>query len=194
MKNIELQAYVAKKEIEIAKLQVVQQFGSLLQQVNKKNKSTVIAGLIIEKAAAVAMIWANNAIANAKAVATFWITGGLPWTAINTISAALSTAAVVLQTKNAIQEINSQGDSVPVPDTGGGGTPPNTGGGSGSGGSMPTTGGGTPPNTGGGGGGGNTGGGGNGGGGGTVRAYVVQSDIEDAQQRESEIQNRARFE
>jgi hypothetical protein len=193
MKNIELQAYVAKKEIEIAKLQVVQQFGSLLQQVNKKNKSTVIAGLIIEKAAAVAMIWANNAIANAKAVATFWITGGLPWTAINTISAALSTAAVVLQTKNAIQEINSQGDSVPVPDTGGGGTPPNTGGGSGGGGgSMPDTGGGTPPNTGGGGG-GNTGGGGNGGGG-SVRAYVVQSDIENAQQRESEIQNRARFE
>lgn len=194
MKNIELQAYVAKKEIEIAKLQVVQQFGSLLQQVNKKNKSTVIAGLIIEKAAAVAMIWANNAIANAKAVATFWITGGLPWTAINTISAALSTAAVVLQTKNAIQEINSQGDSVPVPDTGGGGTPPNTGGGSGSGGggAMPDTGGGTPPNTGGGGtGGGNRSGGGNGGG--SVRAYVIQSDINNAQQREQEIENRARF-
>ena len=32
-----------------------------------------------------------------------------------------------------------------------------------------------------------------GGGGGSVRAYVIQSDINNAQQREQEIQNRARF-
>ena len=32
-----------------------------------------------------------------------------------------------------------------------------------------------------------------GGGGGSVRAYVIQTDISNAQQREQEIQNRARF-
>jgi hypothetical protein len=77
-----------------------------------------------------------------------------------------------------------------APDTGSGGGIPSTGGGSG-GAAIPDTGGGGAPNTGGGGG-GSTGGGG--GGGGTVRAYVIQSDIEDAQSRENEIQNRARFE
>jgi myosin heavy subunit len=77
-----------------------------------------------------------------------------------------------------------------APDTGSGGGIPSTGGGGG-GAAIPDTGGGGAPNTGGGGG-GSTGGGG--GGGGTVRAYVIQSDIEDAQSRENEIQNRARFE
>jgi hypothetical protein len=67
--------------------------------------------------------------------------------------------------------------------------------------SMPSTGGGSLPDMGRGGGGSapNTGGGGGstgGGGGGTspsVRAYVIQSDISNSQQREQEIQNRARF-
>ena len=68
--------------------------------------------------------------------------------------------------------------------------------------SMPSTGGGMLPDIGRGGGGGapNTGGGGGGstggGGGGSspsVRAYVIQSDISNSQQREQEIQNRARF-
>ena len=59
------------------------------------------------------------------------------------------------------------------------------------GGSMPSLGGGGTPSLGGGGGGGATGGGGNGG---SIRAYVVESDISDAQNREAEIQNRARFE
>jgi hypothetical protein len=59
------------------------------------------------------------------------------------------------------------------------------------GGTMPDLGGGGTPSLGGGGGGGATGGGGNGG---SIRAYVVESDISDAQNREAEIQNRARFE
>lgn len=77
-----------------------------------------------------------------------------------------------------------------TPALGGGGSVPTTGGGGG--GALPDTGGGGAPNTGGGG--GASTGGGSGGGGGSVRAYVIQSDIEDAQQRENEIQNRARFE
>jgi hypothetical protein len=77
-----------------------------------------------------------------------------------------------------------------TPDLGGGGSVPSTGGG---GAALPDTGGGGAPNTGGGGGGGGSAGGGSGSGG-SVRAYVIQSDIEDAQSRENEIQNRARFE
>ena len=77
-----------------------------------------------------------------------------------------------------------------APDTGSGGGIPSTGGGGG-GAAIPDTGGGGAPNTGGGGGGSAGGGSGSGG---SVRAYVIQSDIEDAQSRENEIQNRARFE
>lgn len=62
---------------------------------------------------------------------------------------------------------------------------PSTGGG----GALPDMGGGITPDLGGGG--GTTGGGG---GGTTVRAYVVERDISDAQSRDREIQNRARFE
>jgi hypothetical protein len=54
---------------------------------------------------------------------------------------------------------------------------------------MGRGGGGGAPNTGGGG--GSTGGGG--GSSPSVRAYVIQSDISNSQQREQEIQNRARF-
>ena len=59
------------------------------------------------------------------------------------------------------------------------------------GGSMPSLGGGGTPDLGGGGGGA---GGGGGTGGGVVRSYVVERDISDAQSRDAEIQNRARFE
>lgn len=87
-------------------------------------------------------------------------------------------------------ESASEGN-VAAPDlSGGGGGIPSTGGGD-MGGSLPDTGGGGAPNTGGGGGGARSGGGG--GGGGSVRAYVIQSDINNAQQREQEIENRARF-
>jgi hypothetical protein len=67
-----------------------------------------------------------------------------------------------------------------MPSTGGGSLP-----------DMGRGGGGSAPNTGGGGG-GSTGGGG-GGNSPSVRAYVIQSDISNSQQREQEIQNRARF-
>ena len=201
LKNIELQAYVAKKEIEIAKYELAAKIGSLMQQIAGKNKSLAIAGLVIERAAAVAQIWANNAIANAKAVATFWITGGLPWTAINTATAIISTASVVASTIKSIREINSAGgDPVPIPSFGDSGTPPGAGGGAspgaGGGGSMPDLGGGNgdggaAPNLGGGGGGGANGGGG---GNNAIRAYVVESDISGTQKRVAQIENQARFE
>jgi len=92
------------------------QLGDLLlsraQGRNKKQfenaKKLAIGAVVIEKAAAIGQIWSNNAIANAKATATFWATGGQPWVTINTIQAGLSTAATVLSAAKAIQEINGR--------------------------------------------------------------------------------------
>ena len=88
--------------------------------------------------------------------------------------------------KSQTYESASTGTASP---TTGGGTP--TTGGGGGGGSIPSTGGGGAPSTGGK---AATSAGGSESSSASVRAYVVQSDIQDAQTRESEIQNRARFE
>lgn len=97
----------AKADIQLAYIGLVGQFGSLLQQIAGKNKALAITGLVIEKAAAIGQIWANNSIANAKAVAASPLTLGQPWVTINTVSAALSTAATVAASVKAIGEINN---------------------------------------------------------------------------------------
>lgn len=97
----------AKADIQLAYIGLVGQFGSLLQQIAGKNKALAITGLVIEKAAAIGQIWANNAIANAKAVAASPLTFGQPWVTINTVSAVLSTAATVAASVKAINEINN---------------------------------------------------------------------------------------
>lgn len=114
LKNIDLAAFEAKKQIEIEKWQVVAGIGASLQALAGKNKELAIAGIVVEKAAAIGQIWANNAVANAKAVAAMPLTFGQPWVTINTVAAALSTAATVAAAAKAIGEINGQS-------TGGGG-------------------------------------------------------------------------
>ena len=101
----------AKADIQLAYIGLISQFGTLLQQIAGKNKALAIAGLIIEKAAAIGQIWASNAIANAKAVAASPLTFGQPWVTINTVSAILSTAATVAASVKAINEINSANSS-----------------------------------------------------------------------------------
>ncbi len=56
------------------------------------------AFFLLQQAAAVAQIIFNTAIANSKAVALSPFTGGMPWVAINTATAAVSIASVVAQT------------------------------------------------------------------------------------------------
>jgi hypothetical protein len=197
----------ARVKLLTDKFKKIEQFGKDLQVIAGKNKQVAIAGILIEKAAALATIALSTKVAVAKAYAANPVFFGLPWSAFYLASGIAQAIAVINTAKSSIAAINSSGAGLPSGggsgDGGGGGTPDmggGTGGGTGGGGALPDTGGGGAlpdtggggaPNTGGGGGGGSTGGGG---GGGTVRAYVVQSDIEDAQQRESEIQNRARFE
>ena len=170
----------------------IQTFGSNLQVIAGKNKKLAIAGLLIEKAAAVTDVVVNTAKATTKAVAASPLTLGLPWSALIVANGVLQSAAIIKSAVDGIAAINSAGNSAGITENSeipSGGSAPSLSSPSGGGGAVPDLGGGSSPDLGG-------GGGGTGGGGGmtpTVRAYVVERDISDAQSRDAEIQNRARF-
>jgi len=109
----------AKQEINMAYLQLFEQFGNLLGQIAGKNKALAIAGIVISQAASIGQIIANTGIANAKAVAASPLTFGAPWVAINTISAGLSIASTIASAVKSIQQINSAASQAGV--TGGSG-------------------------------------------------------------------------
>jgi hypothetical protein len=201
--DIQTAEYQAKKDLQLKYVGVVGAVGGLLQQIAGKNKALAITGLVLEKAAAIATVVIQTAKGIAAATASAAPLLANPFTAIpaavllaktiaaQKIAAGVSIAGIVVGAAQGIAAINqaSSGSS------GGGGSLPDLGGGdTGGGGALPDVGGGggAAPDLGGGGGGGTTGGGG-GGGGQTVRAYVVERDISDAQNRDAEIQNRARF-
>lgn len=96
----------AKHEINMAYLGLFQQFGNVLGQVAGKNKALAIAGVVISQAAAIGQIIAQTGMANAKAVAASPLTFGMPWVAINTVSAALSIASTIAGAVKSIQQIN----------------------------------------------------------------------------------------
>jgi hypothetical protein len=198
--------FIAKKDLQLKYVGVVGAVGGLLQQIAGKNKALAITGLVLEKAAAIATVVIQTAkgIATATAAAAPLLAN--PFTAIpagimlaksilmQKIAAGIAIAGIGIGAAQGIAAIN-QAASGSSGGGGGGGSLPDLGGGStgGGGGSLPDTGGGgAAPDLGGGGGGGGTTGGG--GGGGAIRAYVVERDISDAQSRDAEIQNRARFE
>ena len=203
--DIQTAEYIAKKDLQLKYVGVVGAVGGLLQQIAGKNKALAITGLVLEKAAAIATVVIQTAKGIAAATASAAPLLANPFTAIpaavllaktiaaQKIAAGISIAGIVVGAAQGIAAINqaSSGSS-----GGGGGSLPDLGGGDtgGGGGALPDVGGGgggAAPDLGGGGGGGTTGGGG--GGGGAVRAYVVERDISDAQSRDAEIQNRARF-
>jgi hypothetical protein len=199
--DIQNAEFQAKKDRQLKYVELVGAVGGLLQQIAGKNKALAITGLVLEKAAAIATVVIQTAkgIAAATAAAAPLIAN--PFTAIpaavmlaksilmQKISAGIAIAGIGIGAAQGIAAINqaSSGSS------GSGGTLPDLGGGdSGGGGSIPDTGGGIPPDIASDGGGSRRAPSG-GGGGGSVRAYVIQTDISNAQQREQEIQNRARF-
>ena len=135
----------------------------------------------------------NTVAATSKAVAASPLTLGLPWSALIIAGGIAPTALSVKSGIEQIKQIKAAGASLPSGGSiGDGGGTPDLGGAAGGGGALPDTGGGSAPDTGGDGGGSRRAPSG-GGGGGSVRAYVIQTDINNAQQREQEIQNRARF-
>ena len=111
----------AKQDINMAYLQLFEQFGNLLGQLAGKNKAIAIAGIVISQAAAIGQIIAQTSIANAKSVAASPLTAGMPWVAINTISAGLSIASTIASAVKSIAQINSAGAAAGVTGGGGGG-------------------------------------------------------------------------
>ena len=101
-------AMMAKQDINMAYLGLFEQFGSVLGQIAGKNKALAISGVVIQQAAAIGQIIASTAIANAKAVAATPLTGGMPFVAINSISAGLSIASTIAAAAKSIQQINAQ--------------------------------------------------------------------------------------
>ena len=111
----------------MAYLGLFQSFGSLLGQIAGKNKALAISAVVIQQAAAIGQIIANTAIANAKSVAASPLTAGMPWVAINTVSAGLSIASAVAAGVKSIREINAQpGESAPNAGAGSKSAPPLT--------------------------------------------------------------------
>ena len=112
----------AKQAINMAYLQLFEQFGNVLGQIAGKNKALAIAGIIISQAASIGQIVANTGIANAKAVAASPLTFGAPWVLINTISAGLSIASTIAGAVKSIQQINSAASQAGVTGGGSGGS------------------------------------------------------------------------
>lgn len=112
-------AMEAKHAINMAYLGLFEQFGNVLSQLAGKNKAVAIAGIVISQAAAIGQIIANTGLANAKAVAASPLTVGMPWVAINTISAGLSIASTIASAAKSIQQINSAGETSTAASAGG---------------------------------------------------------------------------
>ena len=120
---VEKAAQQAKIDLNNRYLDLAGQFGSVLQQIAGKNKALAIAGVVVEQAASIGRIISNTAVANAKAAAASPLTAGQPFVAINSISAGLSIASSVAAGLKAVQQINSAQPG------GGGGASPVSGGG-----------------------------------------------------------------
>jgi len=113
-----------KENIRLAEIELLGQFGNFLSQIAGKNKALAIAGVVAEQAAAVGRIISNTGVANAKAVAASPLTFGQPFVTINSISAGLSIASSIASAVKAINQIKSNSlspnkGSVPNPQTGG---------------------------------------------------------------------------
>jgi hypothetical protein len=176
---IDMAELTAKTDMQNKYFDLAAQFGNVMQQFAGKNKKLAIAGVIVEQSAAIGSIISNTAAANAKAVSATPLTGGLPFTAINTISAGLSIASTIRGAVKAIQGINNSssitnggiqapaGISASAPSVGS--SVPTIG-------SSPVTALGTmmqnqPP----------------------LRAYVVESEVTGTQRRVADIERRAGF-
>jgi hypothetical protein len=118
--EIGAQRYETEQQVNLKIEEVTGQFGSVMNQLGsalladaqgrdeekfKSAKKIAIAGIGIEKAAAIASIWTNTYIANAKMKGQLGIFG-IPLATLNTISAVLATAASVTAAAQAISAIN----------------------------------------------------------------------------------------
>jgi hypothetical protein len=107
IKEIEIEKALeqAKKEVREIGLSNIESGLQSLKSIFGKNKAVQKGVLIAESAIGTAKIIQNTLVANAKSVASFPLTGGLPFTAINTASGALGIAANVAATAKGLQAL-----------------------------------------------------------------------------------------
>ena len=94
-----------KKYIQQLQLDLVDGGIAFLKDIAGKNKALQKAAIIAENAMGIAKIIINTQAANAKAVAASPLTGGMPFVAYNTIGAALGIARAVAATAKALSSV-----------------------------------------------------------------------------------------
>lgn len=97
----------AQVQIENAKWGLLAQAASLAKEIAGENQAVAIGAVIATQAAAIGQIVASTGLANAKAVAASPLTAGMPWVAINSVSAGLSIATAVASAAKSIQQIKA---------------------------------------------------------------------------------------
>jgi hypothetical protein len=107
----EQKAFEARKSLQLAYVDVVANVAGLLNQVAGKNKALQAAAIIAENAAGIGRIVINTQVANAKAVAANPLALGQPWVTLNTINAGLGIASSVLATRKALSQLGGGGSA-----------------------------------------------------------------------------------
>ena len=105
----EQKALDAKIAIQMAEIDLVMQLSGVLRQVAGNNKAIQTAAIIAENAAGIGRIIINTQVANAKALALSPGTFGQPFVTINKVSAALGIASSLLATRKALSSLGSGG-------------------------------------------------------------------------------------
>jgi hypothetical protein len=126
-KRIDEQELESKRQMADQTAGILNGLSELFGKQTQAGKAAAIAAIVIEQAASISRVISNTAAANAKAIAASPLTGGMPWVALNTVSAAVSIASSIANARKSIQEIKSNSQSVsgggaPAP-MGGGGAP-----------------------------------------------------------------------
>lgn len=114
-----------KKYIQQLQLDLVDGGIAFLKDIAGKNKALQKAAIIAENAMGIAKIIINTQAANAKAVAASPLTGGMPFVAYNTIGAALGIGRAVAATAKALSSVGggaASGGGGGAGGAGGGGT------------------------------------------------------------------------
>ena len=101
----------SRAAIQDAYINLAGQVGGFLKQIAGKNKTLQIAGIVAEQAASVARIISGIAVANAKSVAASPLTAGQPFVAINTASGVLSIASTIAAAAKGISQVKGSDNS-----------------------------------------------------------------------------------
>jgi myosin heavy subunit len=125
-----IQAEESNRQAQISQVGgAINSLQSIFSAFGEENKALAIAGIVTEQVSAISKIISNTAVANAKSVAATPLTGGMPFVAINNITAGLSIAGSVAGAVKAIGDLKSKKKSpssgtAPRGAGGGGGSAP----------------------------------------------------------------------